>query len=91
MDSSFTWFGPWFVSLLSFFLIKFITSKTLTESSSALGSTGLEPERIDPLRMEAAVVGYINILIMGIIDIFIDAFFVGATESAVTCPVQETI
>ena len=73
------------IPLVSFFLIKFIGSETLTKCSFALGSTTLEPEREDPLGMKAAVVG--DFLIFGIIDTNI----VGAVVSSMTSPVHETI
>ena len=72
------------IPLVSFFLIKFIGSETLTKCSFALGSTTLEPEREDPLGMEAAVVGH---FIVGIIDTLVK----GTVLSSMTSPVHETI
>ena len=69
-------------------LIKFIRTETLAEGSSALGSTEFEPQRVDPLGMEAAVVGYISIVIIGIV---IDTLVAGTLVSSVTRPEHETI
>ena len=73
------------IPLVSFFLIKFIGSETLTKCSFALGSTTLEPEREDPLGMKATVVGHF--FIVGIVDTLVE----GTVLSSMTSPVHETI
>ena len=70
------------IPLVSFFLIKFIGSETLTKCSFALGSTTLEPEREDPLGMKATVVGHFFIIVI------IDTLIVGAALSSVTSSVH---